>query len=174
VTFQSIFDADLYSCYTVYCSRLMLFSSTDASLFMHLMSGITARNGNSDKITFNSWEGGTTYASAETVGKYVAITGLPISSPAQVASTPGAFGSMFIAALATAGRAQLIGSATTHTPDGGFATRFSFAGGLNASYIIDGFHLFFSSGNMAAGTVTIFGVKKSWAIMNSTNMLRGN
>jgi hypothetical protein len=127
---------------------------------MHLMSGTTARTGTSDTITFNSWEYGTTCASSETTGKYVTITGLPISSPTQFAASPGAIGSMIIAAPATAGRAQLIGSATAHTPDGGFATRFSFAGGLNASYLIDGFRLFFSSNNVASGTVTVFGVKK--------------
>jgi hypothetical protein len=161
VTFSSIFDADLHSCYAVYFSVLTPSSSTDVSLFMHLVSSTTARNGTSDNITFNSWEYGTTYASSETIGKYVAITGLPISSPAHSTGTPGAIGSMLIAAPATAGKAQLIGSAMAHTPNGGFATKFSFAGGLNASDSIDGFPLFFSSGNVAAGTVTVFGVKKS-------------
>jgi hypothetical protein len=114
-TFSSIFDADLYGCYAVYFSGIIPSCSNDVSLFMQFLSGTTPRNGISDNITFNSWESGTTYAPAETVGKYFAITGVPISSPAQVACTAGAFGSMLIAAPATAGRAQLIGSATTHT-----------------------------------------------------------
>ena len=127
---------------------------------MHFVSGSTARNGTSDNVTFNSWAYGTTYESAETTGKYVYITGLPVSTVAQSSNTPGVFGSMLIAAPGSAGKAQVIGTATATSPAGGFATHHSFAGGLNVPYLVDGFRLFFSAGNLVAGTATIFGVKK--------------
>ncbi|MDR2436173.1 MAG: hypothetical protein LBD33_02595 [Puniceicoccales bacterium] len=160
VKFLSIFDGALYDCYSVYFSGIKPSSSSNVSLCMHFMSDTTAKNGSSDNISFNAWEYGTTRTSAETTGNYISITGTPIYSLAQYSDSPGLVGSMLIAAPATAGRAQVIGSATAPSPAGGFATHYSFAGGLNNSYLADGFRLFFSSGSIAAGAVTVFGVKK--------------
>jgi hypothetical protein len=160
VTFTSIVDATLYSCYHVYFSGIMPSSTSGAQLRIHFINGSTARSGDSDNISFNAWEYGTTRESAETVGKFVNVTGTLVSSLEQFAASPGICGSMIITAPATAGRAQAIGFATGHSAAGGFATRFSFAGGLNASYLVDGFRLYFSAGTVSSGTATVFGVKK--------------
>jgi hypothetical protein len=160
VTFTSIFNATLYSCYRVYFSGIMPSSSSGAQLRMHFLNGSTARNGDSDNISFNAWEYGTTRESAEIIGKFVNITGTEVSSVSQFAASPGVCGSMIITAPVTSGRPQAIGSATAHSTAGGLATHFYFAGGLNVSYAVDGFRLYFSVGSINSGTATVFGVKK--------------
>jgi hypothetical protein len=121
-------------------------SSGNVGLDVYLLYGSTARNANSDNMSFNSWAYGTTCESAETMGRHVGIIGLPASTVAQSADTPGAFGSMTITVPAAAGKAPLIGPATAHSHTGGQATHFSFAGGLNIPDSIDACRLLFAPG----------------------------
>jgi hypothetical protein len=160
ITFEPIFDDALYHCYVAYFSRILP-SGDGASLHMQFSAGSAVKNGSTDNIVLNSWAYSTVYESAQTTGRYIRITGVPLSSAAQVTGASGLTGYMIISATnSSSSRAQISGAATGYSAIGGHATMFSYAGGLNYSYAVDGFRLYFSEGYISSGSMTVFGVKK--------------
>jgi hypothetical protein len=86
---------------------------------------------------------------------------MPLASLDGVANATGVSGSMVMTAAGGTMRATVAGFATGHSTTGSAATLYQFAGGLNTPYdAIDGFRMYFSNGNIASGTVSLFGVKK--------------
>jgi len=157
---NSIFNASLYDSYVVYGSKVIPVSN-DVRFSMQFKTGTQIIYGDTDYTTFRSGADSSTYESEQVANKAMYLPMYGIVSQSVASDTTGISGQLFIVVMnSTTFKAQLVGSATGYSVIGDPVTLYNFTTVLNLAYSVDGFRLLFSSGQIASGSTTVFGVKK--------------